>query len=100
MEEDDVDVGEARSGTFGQITLMKASSAYSYYDNLRVSPITNTYAMYSSPYSGAFSLLDTVVIPRPCAYESKNLTQMDYFYGQWYESYDVKAQTGADKVIS
>ena len=36
---------------------------------------------YSSPYSGAFDLLDTQYIPRPCATSSANLTQMDYFYG-------------------
>ena len=37
---------------------------------------------YSSPYSGAFDLLDTMFIPRACASKSYNMTQMDYFYGQ------------------
>jgi hypothetical protein len=30
--------------------------------------------VYSSPYSGAFELLDTMFIPRPCASASANLT--------------------------
>lgn len=29
---------------------------------------------YNSRYSGGFSLLDSMVIPRPCAYKSFNLT--------------------------
>jgi len=37
---------------------------------------------YSSRYSGGFSLLDTMVIPRPCAYKSYNMTQVDYYRGQ------------------
>lgn len=39
------------------------------------------FALYTSPYSGAFDLLDTLRIPRACADESYNMTQMDYFYG-------------------
>jgi hypothetical protein len=39
------------------------------------------YNVYTSPYSGAFDLLDTLRIPRPCAFESANMTQLDYFYG-------------------
>ena len=49
------------------------------------------FAVYTSPYSGAFDLLDTVRIPRPCAYQSDNTTSMDYFYGQRTKSYDLKA---------
>jgi hypothetical protein len=60
---------------------------------------TNVYAIYSSPYSGAFALLDTMFIPKPCAYTSKNLTQFDYFYGQWVEEYNMKLQS-ADKIVS
>jgi hypothetical protein len=41
----------------------------------------NYFRIYSSPYSGAFDLLDTMYIPRPCASAYANLTQMDYFYG-------------------
>jgi len=41
----------------------------------------NMYAVYSSPYSGASALLDTIQVPKPCAYRCQNLTQIDYFYG-------------------
>lgn len=56
------------------------------------------FAIYSSPYSGAFDLLDTMYIPRPCAAKSVNLTQMDYFYGQWAKSYDIRKES-KDKVL-
>lgn len=46
--------------------------------------------MYSSPYSGAFDLLDTMFVPRPCASDVANLTQMDYFYGQRKKSYNFR----------
>ena len=36
---------------------------------------------YSSRYSGGFTLLDTMIIPRPCAFKSFNLTQVDYYRG-------------------
>lgn len=61
-----------------------------YYSSLKTSISTNIYAVYSSPYSGAFSLLDTQQVPKPCAYVSVNLTQFDYFYGQWIEEYNIK----------
>ena len=62
------------------------SSVNSYITSLQESAVetTNTlqtlstgtgfYTIYSSPYSGAFSLLDTMIIPKPCATTSKNLT--------------------------
>lgn len=37
---------------------------------------------YSSRYSGDFNLMDTMKIPRACAFKSFNLTQVDYFRGQ------------------
>jgi len=96
--EDDIDRSDAASGN--TITQHKASAAYSLYNRLDISTQTNTFAMYSSPYSGAFSLLDTVYVPTPCAYISQNLTQFDYFYGQWVEEYDLKDNVGVDKIIS
>lgn len=36
--------------------------------------LTNYFKVYSSPYSGAFDLLDTMYIPRPCASAHANLT--------------------------
>jgi hypothetical protein len=50
----------------------------------------NYFKVYSSPYSGAFDLLDTMYIPRPCASAVANLTQMDYFYGQRKKSYNFR----------
>ena len=50
----------------------------------------NYFKVYNSPYSGAFDLLDTMYIPRPCASAYANLTQMDYFYGQRKKSYNFR----------
>lgn len=60
---------------------------------------SKNFAVYSSPYSGAFDLLDTMYIPRPCALRSVNLTQMDYFYGQWASSYDMRIEA-KEKVLA
>ena len=57
------------------------------------------YNTYTSPYSGAFNLLDTLRIPRACGYESKNMTQLDYFYGQKSVTYDM-TQNNMAKVAS
>lgn len=38
-------------------------------------------------------------IPKPCAASSVNLTSLDYFYGQFYSSYDIK-KDNAQKVLS
>ena len=51
---------------------------------------SNYFKVYSSPYSGAFDLLDTMYIPRPCVSAYANLTQMDYFYGQRKKSYNFR----------
>lgn len=48
------------------------------------------FRIYNSPYSGSFDLVDTMVIPRPCAAQSMNMTQMDYFYGQRAKSYNMR----------
>lgn len=97
-----IDISAASTKTTGNtITRQPTSSAMNYYSNLKVSTQTSMYAVYSSPYSGAFSLLDTMQIPKPCAYISLNLTQEDYFYGQWTDEYDMKDSiNGADKVVS
>ena len=43
--------------------------------------------VYNSRYSGGFSLLNTMIIPRPCAYVSANFTQQPelqtYYRGQF-----------------
>lgn len=38
-------------------------------------------------------------VPRPCAQNSVNLTQMDYFYGQRVKSYDIRKEN-RDKILA
>lgn len=47
------------------------------------------FATYTSPYSGAFDLLDTLTVPRVCAANNVNMTQLDYFYGTKAATYDL-----------
>lgn len=47
------------------------------------------FATYTSPYSGAFDLLDTLTVPRACAANNVNMTQLDYFYGTKAVTYDL-----------
>lgn len=55
---------------------------------------------YTSRYSGGFDLLDSFRIPRPCAYDSFNLTQMDYYRGQNAEQYKISEVNKAGFVIT
>jgi len=45
---------------------------------------------YPSRYSGGFNLLDTLKIPRACAYKSANLTEVDYYRGQNTMTYKIE----------
>jgi hypothetical protein len=38
-------------------------------------------------------------IPRPCATRSVNLTAMEYYYGQWADTYDIRIEN-QDKVLA
>ena len=58
----------------------------------------NYYIPYPSRYSGGFTLLDTMKIPRPCAYQSQNLTSANYYRGQNVMQYDIQREN--DKTIS
>jgi hypothetical protein len=64
---------EVSSGTIsGFISNPASSPGYSVVGSMTTSNSQLTYlskyfAIYSSPYSGAFDLLDTMYIPRPCA---------------------------------
>ena len=42
----------------------------------------NYFIPYDSRYSGGFTTLDTMKIPRASAYTSKNLTAVEYYRGQ------------------
>lgn len=63
------------SGTINRlITNQIQSNAYSYQSSLTLSSGTDEFLVYSSPYSGAFALLNSMYVPKPCAYVSVNMT--------------------------
>jgi hypothetical protein len=72
-----------------QITLSTESSFYSgnnmnFYDDnddLRKTYLQSYFTPYISKYSGGFDLLDSMIIPKPCAYKSANLTSTYYYRG-------------------
>ena len=72
-----------KASTIAGDTASSTSSIVDYY---------NFFKVYSSPYSGAFNLLDTMNIPRACAEASLNLTQFNYFYGQNAHNYSIRQQ--------
>ena len=55
----------------------------------------NYYVPYVSRYSGGFTLLNTMKIPRPCAAQSQNLTSVQYYRGQNTYQYDIYNQNSA-----
>lgn len=55
---------------------------------------------YSSRYSGGFALLDTMKIPRPCAYKSFNLTSVDYYRGAHTYNYDIAGNNTVQYVVA
>jgi len=71
---------------------------YTFTTTLRSVPITlteNYFVPYPSRYSGGFTLLDTMKVPRPCAYQSQNLTSVQYYRGQNTLQYDVYGENSA-----
>lgn len=72
------------------ITLMPESTFYSnnlitLYSNdkdlQRTYTQQNFFTPYTSKYSGGFALQDSMIIPRPCAFKSANLTSVNYYRG-------------------
>jgi hypothetical protein len=62
-----------------------SNGIYSLFDDdtkVRKSRKNEYFIPYASRYSGGFALLDTMKIPRPCAYKSLNLTGQEYYRGQ------------------
>lgn len=55
---------------------------------------------YSSRYSGGFTLLDSFKIPRPCAFASMNLTEMEYYRGQNPLQYKIIENNAGSSVIT
>lgn len=70
--------------TFTAGTAVVEENLYTYTTAYRSIPMNreeNYFIPYPSRYSGGFSLLDTMKIPRPCAYQSQNLTSVQYYRG-------------------
>jgi len=54
--------------------------------------------LYSSKYIGGFALQDSLIIPRPCAYKSVNMTSVEYYRGQNALKYDIFRENSASVV--
>ena len=76
------------SSATSQFTML-GSTSVTVAQDLGMTKQFSYYKIYQSPYSGAFTLLDTMYIPRACATKTYNMTQMDYFYGQNVNTYDM-----------
>ena len=71
---------------------VKSKGLYSFTTTYRSIPMNkedNYFLPYPSRYSGGFPLLDTMKIPRPCAFQSQNLTSVQYYRGQNTMEYDL-----------
>ena len=71
---------------------VKSQGLYSFTTTYRSIPMNkeeNYFIPYPSRYSGGFTLLDTMKIPRPCAFASQNLTSVQYYRGQNTMQYDI-----------
>ena len=53
------------------------------------------YMPYASTLATGKTLLETMKIPRPCAFSSFNMTAVQYYRGQKTLTYDVLAQNDA-----
>ena len=79
-------------------TEVEAAGLYSFTTTYRAVPMNkedNYYVPYVSRYSGGFTLLNTMKIPRPCAAQSQNLTSVQYYRGQNTYQYDIYNQNSA-----
>jgi hypothetical protein len=66
LSESDISANNFRA----YVTSLIESASTTHVTTLTMASADSIFKMYSSPYSGAFSLLDTMIIPRPCAYIS------------------------------
>jgi hypothetical protein len=69
-------------------------------EDLRKTYLQNYFTPYISKYSGGFPLVDSIIIPKPCAYKSSNLTSVSYYRGQNTYKYDVSKQNRQGTVIT
>jgi len=83
-----------RNADFTQGTEVKSKNLYSFTVAYRAIPMSkedNYFIPYPSRYSGGFALLDSMKIPRPCAFASQNLTSVTYYRGQNTYKYNLYA---------
>ena len=69
-------------------------------DDLRRTYLQNYFTPYISKYSGGFDLLDSMIIPKPCAARSANLTSVDYYRGQNPYQYKISVENPTGSVIT
>jgi len=69
-------------------------------DDLRRTYLQNYFTPYISKYSGGFDLLDSMIIPKPCAARSANLTSVDYYRGQNAYQYKISVENPSGSVIT
>ena len=60
----------------------------------------NYFIPYVSRYSGGFTTLDTMKIPRPSAFASYNLTAVEYYRGQNTMTYDIGEENNVASVVT
>ena len=75
-----------------------ASSAPTPTSTSELSFYNNYFRLYSSSFANAYPLLDTMYIPRPCASQSFNLTQVTYFYGQNSLAFNIRSPANYEGV--
>jgi len=82
-----------RVSIFSGMAYIENNNLVSFTDNDLKVPKTRLtqsfHVPYASKYSGGFSLLDSYKIPRPCAFKSFNMTQVEYYRGQNPLSYSI-----------
>lgn len=67
----------------------KMITLYSSDKDLQRSQTQGYFTPYTSKYSGGFALQDSMIIPRPCAFKSYNLTSVNYYRGQNSQQYKI-----------
>lgn len=87
----DIRQAEYQLGPYGSAEASNLDLFVKYNDNnaARKDRKQEYFIPYASRYSGGFALLDTMKIPRPCAYKSFNLTSVDYYRGAHTYDYNI-----------
>jgi hypothetical protein len=80
--------------------LLKPLSLWKNNDDVPKEHKQHYYIPYVSRYSGGFALIDTMKIPRPCAFKSFNLTHVEYYRGQNTMNYDIGDENDVAYVLT